>query len=74
MSADLDLTVAEWIRSSHSDANGGQCVEFSRTFAQTHGTVPVRDSKNPLGPALSFPADGWSSFVSALICDEFPAN
>lgn len=71
MSADLDLTTAEWIKSSYSDGSGGQCVEFSRTFAQTHGTVPVRDSKNPHGPALSFPADGWSSFVSALIRGAF---
>ncbi|QLH22540.1 DUF397 domain-containing protein [Streptomyces sp. Rer75] len=73
MSADLDLTAAEWTRSSYSDANGGQCVEFSRTFAQTHGAVPVRDSKNPHGPALSFSADGWSMFVSALIRRDFPA-
>ena len=58
MSADLDLTTAEWIRSSYSDANGGQCVEFSRVFTQTHGTVPVRDSKHPHGPALIFPVAG----------------
>lgn len=73
MSADLDLTAAEWAKSSYSDANGGQCVEFSRTFAQTHGTVPVRDSKAPHGPALLVSADGWSSFVSALMRGEFPA-
>ena len=72
MSADLDLAAAEWVKSSYSDANGGNCVEFSRNFAQTHAAVPVRDSKNPHGPALSFPADGWSSFVSALIRGEFP--
>jgi hypothetical protein len=69
----LDLTAAEWIRSSCSDANGGQCVEFSRAFARTHNTVPVRDSKAPHGPALIFPAGGWSSFVSALIRGEISA-
>ena len=67
MSADLDLTAAEWTRSSYSDANGGQCVEFSRTFARTHGAIPVRDSKAPHGPALIFSAESWSSFVSALM-------
>ncbi|GAA0921854.1 MULTISPECIES: DUF397 domain-containing protein [Streptomyces violaceusniger group] len=72
MSADLDLTAAQWDRSSYSDGSGGQCVEFSRTFAQTHDTIPVRDSKNPHGPTLTFPAEGWSSFVSALIRGEFP--
>ncbi|MEU0838218.1 DUF397 domain-containing protein [Streptomyces sp. NPDC005962] len=74
MSADLDLTAAEWVKSSYSGANGGQCVEFSRTFARTHGAVPVRDSKNPHGPTLSFPAEGWASFVSALIRGAFAAD
>lgn len=73
MSADLDLTAAGWVRSSYSDGSGGQCVEFSRTFTQTHGAVPVRDSKNPYGPALIFSAEGWSSFVSAVIRGEFRA-
>ncbi|MFI1333209.1 DUF397 domain-containing protein [Streptomyces sp. NPDC020845] len=70
MSAALDLTAAEWVRSSYSDANGGECVEFSRTFTRTHDAVLVRDSKNPHGPALIFSAQGWSSFVSDLICAE----
>ncbi|MET7936015.1 DUF397 domain-containing protein [Streptomyces sp. NPDC005322] len=74
MSAELDLTSAVWVRSSYSDANGGQCVEFSRTFAQAHHAVPVRDSKDPHGPALIFSAEGWSSFVSAVMGGEFPAG
>ncbi|MGW5447486.1 DUF397 domain-containing protein [Streptomyces asiaticus] len=73
MNADLDLTTAEWVRSSYSDANGGQCVEFSRTFAQTHDTIPVRDSKNPDGPTLIVSAAGWSSFISTLIRGGFRA-
>ncbi|WP_413808845.1 DUF397 domain-containing protein [Streptomyces sp. OE57] len=71
MSADLDLTAAQWVRSSHSDGSGGQCVEFSPTFAQTHGAIPVRDSKNPDGPTLIVSATGWSSFISTLIRGEF---
>ncbi|ADI09851.1 hypothetical protein SBI_06731 [Streptomyces bingchenggensis BCW-1] len=73
MSADIDLTAAEWIKSSYSGSNGGQCVEFSRSFAPV-GVVPVRDSKDPHGPALVFPADGWSAFVTAIRCGEFPAT
>ncbi|WP_275561442.1 DUF397 domain-containing protein [Streptomyces sp. 5-6(2022)] len=73
MSADLDLTAAQWVRSTYSDGSGGQCVEFSRTFAQTHDAIPVRDSKNPHGPALIFSAQGWSSFVSTLMRGELPA-
>ncbi|MEI5131386.1 DUF397 domain-containing protein [Streptomyces libani] len=58
-----DLT---WTKSSHSDANGGQCLEFSRALTEPHGLVPVRDSKDPDGPALIFAAGDWSSFVSAI--------
>lgn len=71
MSADIDLTAAEWAKSSYSGSDGGQCVEFSRSFAAS-GVIPVRDSKTPNGPALVFSADGWSSFVSAVIRGEFP--
>ncbi|MFI0710882.1 DUF397 domain-containing protein [Streptomyces inhibens] len=37
------------------------------------GLVPVRDSKDPHGPALFFPAVDWSSFVSAVKRGQFPA-
>ncbi|MFD5322018.1 DUF397 domain-containing protein [Streptomyces sp. NPDC127098] len=65
MSATWNLSAAEWIRSSHSDGGGGQCVEFSRTFAPV-GAIPVRDSKSPQGPALICAARGWVAFVSAV--------
>ncbi|MFE6688160.1 DUF397 domain-containing protein [Streptomyces sp. NPDC057743] len=32
MSRDLDLVSVEWVKSSYSDANGGNCIEFSRDF------------------------------------------
>ncbi|MEV6566479.1 DUF397 domain-containing protein [Streptomyces kronopolitis] len=51
-----------WIKSSYSD-NGGQCIEWAPEHAAAHGAVPVRDSKNPQGPALLFPAPQWSHFV-----------
>ncbi|MEU7079324.1 MULTISPECIES: DUF397 domain-containing protein [Streptomyces] len=59
----IDLSTATWRRSSHSNQDGGACVEVSDDFT---AVVPVRDSKNPHGPALVFAADGWSSFVSAV--------
>jgi hypothetical protein len=34
--------------------------------------VPVRDSKDPDGPALVFDTAAWSSFVSAVRTDKFP--
>ncbi|USQ83981.1 DUF397 domain-containing protein [Streptomyces phaeoluteigriseus] len=59
----IDLTAASWRKSSHSNQDGGACLEVSDDFAPA---VPVRDSKVPDGPVLVFPAPGWSSFVSAV--------
>ncbi|MGA5199825.1 DUF397 domain-containing protein [Streptomyces exfoliatus] len=41
-------------------------MEFSRALTHPHGLVPVRDSKDPHGPALLFPAGNWTAFVSAI--------
>ncbi|WP_327234440.1 DUF397 domain-containing protein [Streptomyces sp. NBC_01317] len=57
------MSVTRWRKSSYSNQDGGQCLEVSDDFV---AVVPVRDSKNPHGPILAFPAGGWSSFVSAV--------
>ncbi|MFD7968226.1 DUF397 domain-containing protein [Streptomyces clavifer] len=54
---------AVWRKSSYSNQAGGDCVELADGFP---GLVPVRDSKNALGPALAFPAGSWTSFIGAL--------
>ncbi|MFF4606087.1 DUF397 domain-containing protein [Streptomyces sp. NPDC001339] len=59
----LDLSTAFWRRSSYSNGSGGDCVEVVDNLP---GIVPVRDSKDPHGPAIVFPAAAWSSFVSAV--------
>ncbi|MFJ1597831.1 DUF397 domain-containing protein [Streptomyces sp. NPDC088261] len=51
-----------WRKSSYSGPSNGDCLEV----ADGHTHVPVRDSKNPHGPALAFPAPAWASFVGAL--------
>ena len=60
-----------WRKSTYSGSENGDCVEVSDAFP---GVVPVRDSKDPQGPALVFPADVWSSFVSAVKAEEFRAR
>ncbi|CAM5287108.1 DUF397 domain-containing protein [Kitasatospora aureofaciens] len=67
MSENVDLTGASWSKSSYS-GNGGQCVEVAFDF---QGLMPVRDSKDPQGPALVFPSEAWKSFVSAVRSGEF---
>ncbi|MGW0823659.1 DUF397 domain-containing protein [Streptomyces sp. NPDC002845] len=58
-----------WRKSSHSNADAGSCLEVLDGHAFG---VPVRDSKNPHGPALLLTAPGWSAFVGALKSGEFP--
>ncbi|MGI5259463.1 DUF397 domain-containing protein [Streptomyces angustmyceticus] len=57
------LTTATWRKSSHSNQDGGNCLEVSDDFP---ALVPVRDSKDPHGPALLFDATAWSSFVTTV--------
>lgn len=59
-----------WRKSSYSNSEGGSCVEVLDGYPSG---VPVRDSKTPHGPALVFPAAGWSSFVAAVKGGEFTA-
>ncbi|MFE9768793.1 DUF397 domain-containing protein [Streptomyces sp. NPDC005808] len=57
------LEVARWRKSTYSGGDGGDCLEI----ADGHPTlVPVRDSKTPLGPKLTFRAEAWSAFVENL--------
>lgn len=61
-----------WFKSSYS-GNGGNCVEVAANLVASCGIVPVRDSKDPSGPALSFGADAWAAFVDAVGAGEFGA-
>jgi hypothetical protein len=56
----MDLTKADWRKSSYSGSNGGNCVMVARNVP---GVVAVRDSKDPAGPALTVTPDAWRSFV-----------
>lgn len=48
-----------WRTSSYSGENGN-CVAVKFPAA---GPVAVRDSKNPTGPQLAFPASAWAEFL-----------
>ncbi|NED11547.1 DUF397 domain-containing protein [Streptomyces sp. SID9124] len=54
-----------WYTSSYSE-NGGQCVQVATNLAAPTGVVPVRDSKNPGGPALPLRAGAFSAFVAGV--------
>ncbi|WP_030908555.1 DUF397 domain-containing protein [Streptomyces sp. NRRL F-5126] len=59
----IDLTSAAWRKSSYSNSDGGECVEIATNLP---AVLPVRDSKNPHGPALLLPRRAWTAFVTAL--------
>ncbi|MFI0017915.1 DUF397 domain-containing protein [Streptomyces griseus] len=60
-----ETTTPQWVKSSYSD-NGGTCVEWAPRTASATGIVPVRDSKNPGGPALTVRAAAFTSFVAGV--------
>ncbi|MEU4177806.1 DUF397 domain-containing protein [Streptomyces sp. NPDC026589] len=65
-----ESTTQQWVKSSYSN-NGGSCVEWAPRTASTTGTVPVRDSKNPSGPALGVPATAFAAFVAGVKAGDF---
>ncbi|CAM5602709.1 MULTISPECIES: DUF397 domain-containing protein [Streptomyces] len=61
-----DLSTATWHKSSYSNNAGGECIEVADGVP---GAISVRDSKNPDGPALIFPAGSWGTFIATLKTD-----
>ncbi|MFF3072715.1 DUF397 domain-containing protein [Kitasatospora sp. NPDC057936] len=62
------ISARGWYKSSYS-AQANECVE---TGHATTGDMAVRDSKDPSGPALVFPASAWAAFVTAIKIGELP--
>lgn len=58
---------AQWFKSSYSSADQ-DCVEVAHL---ADNQVGVRDSKNPIGPALTFAPTAWDSFLASTRRGEF---
>ncbi|MFG3286530.1 DUF397 domain-containing protein [Streptomyces sp. NPDC048111] len=54
---------ANWRKSTYSGGSSGECLELSDSCP---ACVPVRDSKNPTGPAVVFGPTAWAAFVGAV--------
>lgn len=63
----VDLSRADWQKSSRSGPNCDNCVEV----AFVDGAIAVRDSKNPTGAVLIFTPDEWDAFVGGAKDGEF---
>ncbi|MEV4187115.1 DUF397 domain-containing protein [Streptosporangium canum] len=76
----MDLSRAEWRKSSFSGNNGGDCVEVAELKDVTGGLghkaghtdlIAVRDSKDPDGPKLFFTPTEWDAFINGVKASEF---
>ncbi|MFJ7907335.1 DUF397 domain-containing protein [Kitasatospora sp. NPDC096204] len=61
---------ANWRKSTYSNGQG-DCIEVAGGIA---GIIPVRDSKDPDGPALVFSPEAWWAFVVGVRAGDFPAG
>ncbi|MFC4586119.1 DUF397 domain-containing protein [Sphaerisporangium corydalis] len=59
----MDLSNAEWRKSSWSSGDGGQCVEVATNIP---GLVAIRDSKVPHGSALVVLPAQWGAFLQRI--------
>jgi hypothetical protein len=66
---DSDVPDTGWRKASWSIANG-QCVEVACAPA----AIVVRDSVNPSGPVVSYPASVWRSFLVSTKTGTFGIN
>ncbi|GLF96921.1 DUF397 domain-containing protein [Streptomyces yaizuensis] len=68
MGADA-LTSVTWTKSSHSNATGN-CVELAKL---PDGSVALRNSRDPQGPALIYTPDEIAAFVAGARTGDFDA-
>ncbi|MFJ1595705.1 DUF397 domain-containing protein [Streptomyces sp. NPDC088261] len=64
MSTIPELIHTVWVKSSFSGTGGNNCLEWAPGHTTSTDLVPVRDSKNPTGPALLLTPTAWSTFVA----------
>ena len=57
----LGVSDLQW-RKTRRSAGNGACVEV----APVNGQIAVRDSKNPDGSRLQYPAQSWQTFITSI--------
>jgi hypothetical protein len=58
----IDLSHAQWRKSSHSGGGNDTCVEV----APVRHVIAVRDSKNPGAEPLGFSRSEWQAFAARV--------
>ncbi|WP_405004723.1 DUF397 domain-containing protein [Kitasatospora purpeofusca] len=63
----FDPSSVNWRKSTYSGGDN-ECIEVADGAP---GVLPVRDSKDPLGPSLVFTSEAWAAFVAGVRAGEF---
>jgi hypothetical protein len=63
----LDLSKAEWKKTTRTQFEGENCVEV----AFVDQAIAVRDARDPDGPALIFTVAEWEAFLGGAKDGEF---
>lgn len=64
MSRAYGLRPDQWVKSTYSGGEGGQCVEWAPAHALATGEFLVRDSKVQEGPRLVLSREGFAGLVA----------
>ncbi|MFJ2608205.1 DUF397 domain-containing protein [Streptomyces sp. NPDC087425] len=64
MTPNENVSAPDWMKSSYSNGQGGECIEWAPQHAAATGEFLVRDSKNPHGPQLALTAEGFAGLVT----------
>jgi hypothetical protein len=65
----IEVASTAWRKSTYSTGQGGECVEV----ADGLDVIPVRDSKDPHGPALTFYPAAWTAFIDDVKAGRYPS-
>lgn len=65
---ELQQESVSWRKSTASAEDA--CVEVAVEVARAQAMILVRDSKDPLGPALSFSREAWNAFLTSARADQ----
>ncbi|MEV0282421.1 DUF397 domain-containing protein [Streptomyces sp. NPDC050610] len=63
LTPDANAPSLTWVKSSHSNGQGAECIEWAPEHAAATGEFLVRDSKSPAGPHLTLTAEGFAGLV-----------